>query len=474
MSTLPQENINAQFGPFAVQMQKAKLEPIVIDTFNYYYTQLIQGNTGLIGEEALRPVSDLPDADQLQDYAQKGHEALSRAVILKLNGGLGTSMGLDKAKSLLKVKDGLSFLDIIARQVLNLRRQSHAPVPLVLMNSFNTDKDTLTALSGYSELETTIPLSFLQNKIPKVLQENYQPVEVAEHSDLAWCPPGHGDIYTALQTSGMLDKLLASGFEYVFVSNADNLGAVMDTQILGYFASQQLPFLMEVADRTEADSKGGHLARYADGRLVLREVAQCPSEDMTAFSDIKRHRYFNTNNIWLHLPSVKKTLDKNNQVLKLPLIRNSKTLDPRDANSPKVYQLETAMGAAIEVFEGAAALRVPRTRFAPVKLCSDLLVLWSDAYVLTEDSRVVLNPDNRYGMPLVQLDTKYYKFIHDVEARFPLGAPSLTNAKQFKIEGDIRFDKGVIVQNTTVVTNPKPAQALVTEGTILEGDVKLG
>ncbi|HEX2915974.1 MAG TPA: UTP--glucose-1-phosphate uridylyltransferase [Chloroflexia bacterium] len=468
-------DFNERFEPFAIQMRKAGLEPIVIDTFKYYYGQLVQGHTGMIGESELEPVSELPDADKLSGYEQAGREALAKTVVLKLNGGLGTSMGLDKAKSLLVVKDGLTFLDIIARQVLDLRQKTGSPVPLILMNSFVTNQDSLNLLSRYPDLNIGIPLSFVQNKEPKVLQEGFQAVEGGENNEQAWCPPGHGDIYTALQTSGMLETLLSKGYEYVFVSNADNLGAVLDQNILGYFASEKLPFLMEVADRTEADSKGGHLARRKkDGRLILREVAQCPPEAMEAFSDIRRYSYFNTNSIWLHLPSLKKALEENNRVLKLPLIRNSKTLDPRDPNSPKVYQLETAMGAAIEVFAGSGAIRVPRTRFAPVKLCSDLLVLWSDAYVLTEDSRVVLNPGNRYGLPIVQLDSKFYKFVHDLQARFPQGAPSLTGCEAFKVEGDIRFSANVTVRKRVKVTNAGSSQVVVADGTVLDKDTVLG
>ncbi len=468
-SSLNENEIERQFEQFATQMQAAGLEQVVIDTFKYYYTQLVQGNTGLIGEDQISPIIGLPDAEQLTECGEIGRAALPHTVVLKLNGGLGTSMGLDKAKSLLTVKDGLSFLDIIARQVLNLRKQSNGLVPLVLMNSFNTQADSLAALSHYPELASNIPLDFIQNKIPKILQADYSPVMADQYGDLAWCPPGHGDIYTALQTSGMLETLLANGYQYAFVSNADNLGAVMDEQILGYFASQQLSFMMEVADRTPVDSKGGHLARRAsDGRLLLREIAQCPPEAMSAFGDIQRYTYFNTNSIWLNLPALHATLERHNHVLHLPMIRNSKTLDPRDPASPKVYQLETAMGAAIEIFEGAGALRVPRRRFAPVKLCSDLLTLWSDAYLLTADSKVILNPANRYGLPLVQLDNRYYKFIFDLQGRFPNGAPSLTECELFKIEGDVRFGKDITARGRVELVNQQPEPLVIEDGAILD------
>ena len=278
-----------------------------------------------------------------------------------------------------------------------------------------------------------------------MLQEGLAPAVWPPDPELEWCPPGHGDIYTALLTSGMLDTLLDNGIEVAFVSNADNLGAELDPLVLGYFVDQGLPFLMEVADRTAADRKGGHLARQkSDGRLLLRESAQCPEGDVEAFQDTGRHRYFNTNNLWIHLPALRRLLAAQGGVLRLPMIRNSKTLDPRDPSSPEVYQLESAMGAAISVFDGAGALRVPRSRFAPVKTCDDLLGVRSDAYVLTEDWRVILNPRRRCGAPVIDLDPRFYKLIDQMEARFPYGPPSLVDCERLTVRGDVTFGPGVV------------------------------
>ncbi|MCX7669751.1 MAG: UTP--glucose-1-phosphate uridylyltransferase, partial [Anaerolineae bacterium] len=380
--------VNADFTPFADRMRAANLPDIVIRTFEYYYNQLAEGRTGLLAEADIVPVASLPDAERFDaTLAEAGRAALPQTILLKLNGGLGTGMGLERAKSLLVAREGLTFLDIIARQALI------SGAPLVLMNSFNTRDDSLAVLARYPELgRFGIPLDFLQHKVPKVVQADLTPASWPADPDLEWCPPGHGDIYTALLTSGMLDALLARGYQYAFVSNADNLGAVLDPAILGYFVTRRLSFLMEVADRTEADRKGGHLARRRDGRFILRESAQCPAEDMAAFQDIGRHRYFNTNNLWLNLPALQALLRANGGILGLPMIRNKKPIDPRDPSSTPVYQLETAMGAAIELFEDAGAVRVPRTRFAPVKTTDDLLAVRSDAYVLTEGFQVIPNP----------------------------------------------------------------------------------
>ena len=185
---------------------------------------------------------------------------VQQTVVLKLNGGLGTSMGLDKAKSLLEVKNGNTFLDLTAKQVISMRQTFKQGVKFMLMNSFNTSKDTLDFLTKYPVLSTDPSLELLQNKVPKVDKSNMKPAEWPLNRHLEWCPPGHGDLYTALYGSGKLDQLLSNGIKYMFVSNSDNLGATLDIDLLTYFASNNVPFLMECCARTEADKKGGHLA----------------------------------------------------------------------------------------------------------------------------------------------------------------------------------------------------------------------
>ncbi|MGW8179107.1 MAG: UTP--glucose-1-phosphate uridylyltransferase, partial [bacterium] len=264
-------------------------------------------------------MTDLPDAESFsEDLEDLGRSQLSKTVTIKLNGGLGTSMGLEQANSLLEVKDGLSFLDIIARQSLA------SEVPLVLMNSFSTRTDSLSELSKYPALSKGVPIDFLQHKVPKIRESDLRPASSPENPSLEWCPPGHGDIYTALVTSGTMEQLLKTGYRYCFISNADNLGAVIDNRILGYLVSTKSHFLMEAADRTEADRKGGHIARLSNavGKLILREAAQCSGNDWEHFQDIGRYKYFNTNNLWIDLLALDKLLQELKGILRLPMIRN--------------------------------------------------------------------------------------------------------------------------------------------------------
>jgi UTP--glucose-1-phosphate uridylyltransferase len=441
------------------KMRAEGLGDAVVDTFAHYYEQLREGASGMLPESEIEPVEDLPALDDLPE----GDPAIvDTAVVLKLNGGLGTSMGMTKAKSLIEAKQGETFLDIVVGQVLGLREHFGARLPLVLMNSFATRDDSLAALSRHPEIESDVPLDFLQNKVPKIDAESLQPVTWEREPALEWAPPGHGDLYTALVSSGMLDTLLEHGYRYAFVSNSDNLGAVLDARILSWVAKEELPFAMEVAGRTEADRKGGHIARLRDDGLVLRETAQTPEEDLASLQDVGRHRYVNTNNLWVGLEALRDTLREREGVLGLPIIVNRKTVDPSDAGSPAVVQLETAMGAAIGVFEGARALHVPRRRFAPVKTTNDLLALRSDAYVLHEDHRVELAPE-REEPPVINLDSEYYKLVGDFEPRFSAGPPSLAACERLTVTGDVTFGRDVVVRGAVTVQGP----ARIEDGTIL-------
>jgi UTP--glucose-1-phosphate uridylyltransferase len=449
------------------KMRAEGLSDLAIDTFADYYRRLASGEQGLLPEDELEPVAELPDADDLPD--DDGSEVLDRAVVIKLNGGLGTSMGMTGPKSLLEVKDGLSFLDLTVRQVLALRGRSGARLPLVLMHSFATREQSLAALERYPELEVDVPVDFVQGKVPKLRADGLRPVSWPDDPDLEWAPPGHGDLYTSLVGSGMLETLLDRGYEYALVANIDNLGAVLEPKILAWFAREGLAFLMEAAERTEADRKGGHVARREGDGLVLREIAQTPEGDVDAFQDVSRHPFFNANTIWLNLRGLAAVMEERDGVLGLPMIVNRKTVDPTDAGSPEVIQLEAAMGAAIDVFDAAAALRVPRRRFAPVKTTNDLLVVRSDAYVLTGEAGVELAPERGEQPPFVDLDSDHFKLVRDFDERFPAGPPSLIECERLVVEGDVEFGAEVAVRGSVTVEHEGPDRLRIANGTVLEG-----
>jgi UTP--glucose-1-phosphate uridylyltransferase len=455
------------------KMREAGISQAAIDAFLFQYRKLLEHDTGLIPEDSISAIERLP---RLDDAPASGfpEELLAATVIFKLNGGLGTGMGLEGAKSLLPVRPGLTFLDVIVRQFLQTRSEHSGELGLYFMNSFNTSADTRSALAGYTELGDPAAMELLQSKAPKIDAKKLLPAIWPQNPQLEWCPPGHGDIYPSLLGSGLLEALLSNRKTFLFVSNADNLGATLDLRILHYFANSGAPFLMEVTRRTAADRKGGHLARRnQDGRLLLRESAQCREEDESAFQDIKRHRFFNTNNLWIRLDALRDALAAYKGFIPLPMIRNQKNIDPRDKTSPKVYQLETAMGAAIECFAGAGAIEVPRSRFAPVKTTADLLGVRSDAYELDSQWRLAVRPERRGHPPIIRLSDEY-KFVDCLEKLIAEGVPSLARCHSLKISGPWRFRAGVELEGDVSFVNHSAEIRWIEPGKYADKEINFG
>ncbi|MDR1969948.1 MAG: UTP--glucose-1-phosphate uridylyltransferase [Candidatus Nomurabacteria bacterium] len=420
------------------KMRIEGINQIAIDVFTKNYKTLESGKSSFIDENDIEPLENVTKMSEIKVTDEECREALKKTAVIKLNGGLGTSMGLNKVKTAIEVRNGENFLDIIVKQIFHARKNSDATLPLIFMNSFRTRDDTLNYIKQkYPEIIVDdLPLDFIQNMEPRLRADDLTPVAWLENSSLEWCPPGHGDLYPALYGNGLLDQLLKKGYEYLFVSNGDNLGATLDAKLACHFAKTQAPFMMEVCRRTVQDKKGGHLAvRKSDKRTILRELAQTTEADAPAFQDIKRHHYFNTNTIWLNLPALQKILKKNGGVLGLPLIQNQKTIDPAKPDSPEIIQMESAMGAAIEIFESAIAIEVPRVRFMPVKTTNDLLMLRSDLFKIDKNYSIKAQVEN---LPKINLDNQFYKLIADFDKRFAV-VPSLIKVQSLTIEGDHFF-----------------------------------
>jgi UDP-N-acetylglucosamine pyrophosphorylase len=436
---------------FRAKMEAAGISEPAIRAFERSYMLLSEKKSAMIPESDIQPVEAVPNFEEVEVAMTPDPALLDECAMLKLNGGLGTSMGLEGAKTLLEVRKDITFLDLIVRQILYFRKQSGAELRFLLMNSFSTSADSRAALARYPELGDFSKIELLQNRIPKVDASTLEPAEWPDNPDLEWCPPGHGDLYAVLSANGAIDRLIDEGIRYIFVSNSDNLGATLDVVLLTWFANSGAPFMMEVTRRTASDRKGGHIA-LGEGKLLLRESAQCPDRDMDDFQNIDKHRFFNTNNLWLRLDRIRDALAESGGFLPLPTICNEKTVDPRDRNSTRVFQLETAMGAAIRCFEDACAVEVPRTRFAPVKTTADLLTLRSDAYQITEEGSVVLAPECGNVPPKVELDDNY-RLVDQLETAFPEAVPSMKACRSLKVTGQVRVAPGTVFEGDVRIQN---------------------
>ena len=436
--------------------------------FERFYRLLESGAQGLIPEDTIDPLTEVTSLADVQVSQEQRRAALAQVAVVKLNGGLGTSMGLSGPKTALQVRGALTFLDIIARQTLALRRRYAVDLPLLLMDSFRTSEESLAILAAYPDLAVDgLPLDFLQNAEPKLTADALEPVSWPADPSLEWCPPGHGDVYVSLQGTGLLDALRAKGIRYVFLSNADNLGATCDPDIAAWLIANDIPYAAEVCERTANDRKGGHLAvRKADGRLILRDSAMvAPGEDHF-FQDNARHTLFHANNLWVDIEVLAGLLADGGGVLGLPIIVNRKTVDPTDKGSTKVIQIESAMGAAIEVFAGSRAIAVPRSRFRPVKSTNELLLVQSDIFELDEDAQLVSTIT--HAEPAISLGAAY-THVPGYLARFPAGVPSMRECTSLSVPGDVTFGAGVSCIGDVVVAGEGPRA--IPDGAVLTGTV---
>lgn len=433
----------------ASKMRDAGMSDTAIAQFSHLYEVWRNNEKGsFIREHDVEPIKTVPSFHEIYETIDhdKAVKAFAKTAFIKLNGGLGTSMGLSCAKSLLPVRRHkarqMRFIDIIIGQVLTARQRLGVDLPLILMNSFRTSKDTLQVLKRNRKfVQNDIPVEIIQHQEPKILARTGEPVSYPEDPTLEWCPPGHGDLYSTIWESGILDKLSECGFSYLFISNSDNLGARPSRTLAQYFENTHAPFMIEVAKRTQADRKGGHIVRDIEtGRMLLREMSQVNPEDKRSAQSINKHPYFNTNNIWIRIDALKKVLKKYNGVLPLPVICNNKTVDPTNPESAKVVQLETAMGAAVSLFDDAICVEVDRMRFLPVKTTNDLFIMRSDRFHLTDSYEM---EDGNYIFPDIDLDPRYYRNIDDFNERFPYSVPALAAAKSVTIKGDWTFGNQV-------------------------------
>nr|AAL99195.1 UTP:alpha-D-glucose-1-phosphate uridylyltransferase [Solanum tuberosum] len=383
---------------------------------------------------------------------------LDKLVVLKLNGGLGTTMGCTGPKSVIEVRNGLTFLDLIVKQIEALDAKFGCSVPLLLMNSFNTRDDTLRIVEKYANSNIDIH-TFNQSQYPRLVTEDFAPLPCKGNSGKdGWYPPGHGDVFPSLMNSGKLDALLAKGKEYVFVANSDNLGAIVDLKILNHLILNKNEYCMEVTPKTLADVKGGTLISY-EGRVQLLEIAQVPDEHVNEFKSIEKFKIFNTNNLWVNLSAIKRLVEAD--ALKMEIIPN-----PKEVDGVKVLQLETAAGAAIKFFDRAIGANVPRSRFLPVNATSDLLLVQSDLYTLTDEGYVIRNPArSNPSNPSIELGPEFKK-VANFLGRFK-SIPSIIDLDSLKVTGDVWFGSGVTLKGKVTVAAKSGVKLEIPDGAVI-------
>lgn len=437
--------------------------------FRRYLTEKAKGDK--IDWEAVKS----PDAKEVVDYesieeSPKAKEFLDKLVVLKLNGGLGTSMGCVGPKSIIEVRDGNTFLDLSVRQIEHLNRKYNVNVPFVLMNSFNTDEDTARIIKKYEGHNIDI-MTFNQSRYPRVHKDSLLPVPRSAQSPIGdWYPPGHGDIFESMYNAGILQQLIDSGKEVIFVSNVDNLGAIVDLKLLSHFMKSGAEYIMELTDKTKADVKGGTIVNY-NGKVRLLEIAQVPAQYTEEFKSIKKFKYFNTNNIWANLKAIKRIVENNE--LSLEIIPNFKSIpaDKKGESDVPIVQIETAIGAAIKHFQNAHGVNVPRRRFLPVKASSDLMLVKSDLFEL-QHGELSMDQARFGGNPLIKLGS-HFKKVSDFQKRIP-SIPKIIELDHLTVTGNVKFGRGITLKGTVIIVCNDGSTIELPNGCVLENCVITG
>eukprot|EP01028_Stygiella_incarcerata_P007861 TRINITY_DN328_c0_g1_i2.p1 TRINITY_DN328_c0_g1~~TRINITY_DN328_c0_g1_i2.p1 ORF type:complete len:495 (-),score=127.56 TRINITY_DN328_c0_g1_i2:290-1774(-) len=471
--------LKERFDDYLISLEQESTEPGTWSTDRKLYSKLfaeyLMTRKQKIDFDSLEPLR--VGSDFIREYEELCNERvprdeirdlLGKLVIVKLNGGLGTTMGMRGPKSLVEVVDGKNFLDLLVRQIKVLKDDYQVDVPLVLMNSFNTDADTKSVMESYSDFPI---YQFSQHAFPKILKDLLVPaVSTVDGTKSAseWYPPGHGDFFSSLYENELFEQLYAEGRRYIFISNVDNLGAEVDFHLLRFFEKQKLDFMMEVTPKTRADVKGGTLVRK-NGRPYLLELAAVPDERKEEFKSITRFKVFNTNNLWLSFDAMREKMKHGG--VHMPVIANEKFSDGK-----RVLQLEQAMGSAISSFERSVSVSVPRSRFLPVKNTGDLLLIQSNlfdvrkGFVQIKQARV-----EKMGGPYLPLIRLGHRFM-DVDAyltRFKQ-IPDIIDLDALTVSGDVTFGRGVRLAGTVIIVAPEGSRIDVPDGTFLENKVVSG
>ncbi|MBF0359835.1 MAG: UTP--glucose-1-phosphate uridylyltransferase [Oligoflexia bacterium] len=480
------EMISGFVHKFIFDYSKVMLGKVASDenmkAFFHMFFKLIRGEKALISGDdyqqlAINEMLNLKEINSEEKKRLKkiGEKLLKEGnvVFANLNGGLGTSMGCEGPKSVMEVKNKKSFLDLRIEQIKAISKKvggdskSSNLLPFALMNSFNTTEDTNRALKGKISHD-----DFEQNMFPRILVTKkgdktfYSPFKSEVRDADEWNPPGHGDFYAAAYGSGWLDELKKKGVKYIFMANADNLGAIPDSVIVGYIADKRVQILTEVTEKSKADVKGGGFGRsLRSGRIMNIEVAQVSDKNPKDMKKFESMPSFNTNNMIMEVDALIERMSKEG-------VRTSMIVNPKIVEGKQVIQLESAIASAIEGFERSVVALVPRDRFLPVKKIGDMIALSSDLFVIAEDGVPRLNPAREVGGGLndIKIDFGDWK-LKDAKESIK-GNISLLNAKNVGVKcKNLVIENGVSFANDVVIEQEDSRPVHIVAGTKLDGVV---
>jgi UTP--glucose-1-phosphate uridylyltransferase len=286
-----------------------------------------------------------------------------------------------------------------------------------------------------------------------------------------WNPPGTGDVFFTLYHNGILQKLIDQGKEYLFLSNIENFGGVVghsNFKLLNHLESNpEIEFINEVAERHITDHLGGIFVRADDHKIKLLELSQIPQGQLDKFK-ANKFKYWNTNNIWIRLKSLKKAFDDHK--FHLSVLATVKKQDDHQ----ELYQLTMPASTAIENFSHTQAVIVPRMRYREVKTTADLLILQSNLFKMTAEGSYSLNPARPFNtIPVVKLGD-HFKTFADFAKRFKGSIPDMIELDHLTVSGDVYFGTNVTLKGNVIIVANHGEVIHIPDNAILENKIVAG
>jgi len=340
------------------------------------------------------------------------------------------------------------------------------------MNSAHTHNLVLKLLDSYQNTSVKI-YTFLQSCYPRLDTVTWSVAAkkpVTEGGTENWYPPGSGDVFESFHKSGLLEQFIKQGKEYVFISNVENLGAIVgrdNYRVLNEVKSTRMDFFLEVTERKANDFRGGILVHdQTANKPYVVQMSQIPKNKRFIFSP-KVFTYWNTNNIWVNMEALAELIKKTG--LHLPVSKNIKN---------EFIQFETYAGSAIKDFKKSAALVVPRTRYREVKTTANLFCLQSShLFTLSEGSFLTPNVTRASQgfeeLPIVRFDTEHFGSIDDYKKRFPY-IPNISELEHLNVAGDVTFGFNVKLLGTVIIVAEDGKSIRIPDGAVLENCVVSG
>ncbi|CAI4064416.1 hypothetical protein SUVZ_08G0350 [Saccharomyces uvarum] len=413
--------------------------------------ELDSGKIRLLNTSEFTEFEDIRDSDALD------HALLSKLATLKLNGKADSVIG--KESPLFEVKNGKCSLDIIVQQTQNLNTSFNCDVPLIFMTSLETEPQisnflkesyTCSKVEWKTIVHSSFPAIDKDTLLPAVFQIN-----VCEE-DL-WYPCGSGNLIDTLYFSGELDNLIVQGKEVLFVSDLDNLGAIVDLNILSYMITNEIDYLVEVVERTANDSNTGVLATY-ESKLRLVDY-KCLSRESA-----RKCKTVNTNNIWINLRKLKNLIESDS--LNLPICSSETKMIIHNSPLMEILHLQTNLGDCIDFFSNSQIIKVPRNRFLPLATCEDLFLLNSNLYDLDTSGSLNLYPLRFELLPSIKLGDEFANY-----ETFKIGIPDIPNILELDhltVMGNVFFGYKIILRGTVVIICDEDDVIIIPDGSILE------